>query len=149
MTLCGMCGNDFGGGSECPFCGTFQHAIATGTSKRKRRTATVNLKRAKPSVGEAIGHLDREIASARMKGIRLIRLVHGWGSSGEGGAIRAAVASHLSSLLRNRKVASFTPGEDYSEYTNAGRRLMAKYPSLRSSLRKDRENPGITFVELP
>lgn len=98
---------------------------------------------------DALARLDREIAGARMKGIQLIRLVHGWGSSGKGGAIKAAVQTHLESLARKRTIRSVTRGDDYSELTNSGRRILAAYPSLRASLRTDRENPGITFVELP
>lgn len=148
MTTCGMCGNDFETGSECPYCGTFQHSVSSGTAKRRRSVVTLNLEAGKPGVQDALGRLDREIAAARMKQVRLIRVIHGWGSSGSGGAIRAAVASHLQELVRKRTIRSFTSGDGYSDYTNAGRHLLSSYPSLRASLRTDRENPGITFVEV-
>lgn len=148
MTTCAMCGNDFASGSECPYCGMFQHAVSSGTSRRKRSVVTLNLERGKPIVQDALSRLDREIAAARMKQIRLIRVIHGWGSTGTGGAIKAAVSSHLQSLVRQRIIRSFTPGDEYSDYTNAGRNLLSSYPSLRASLRTDRENPGITFVEV-
>ncbi len=148
MTTCGMCGNPFDAGSECPYCGTFQHTMSSGTSKRRRSIVTLNLETGKPGVEDALGKLDREIAAAKMKQIRLIRVIHGWGSSGSGGAIKMAVAAHLQGLLRQRTIRSFTPGDGYSDYTNAGRDLLSAYPSLRASLRTDRENPGITFVEV-
>jgi hypothetical protein len=109
---------------------------------------TLNLESGRPRVEDAIGRLDREIAAARMKQIRLIRVIHGWGSSGTGGAIKAAVHGHLQALARKRSIRSFTTGDHYSDYSNAGRQLLANYPSLRASLKTDRENPGITFVEV-
>lgn len=148
MTLCGMCGNEFDSGSSCPYCGTFQHMISSAPSRRKRSVTTLNLESGKPAVADALAKLDREIAAARMKQIRLIRVIHGWGSSGVGGAIRVAVRDHLRSLARKGTVRSLVDGDHYSDHTNEGRRLLATYPSLRASLRTDRENPGITFVEV-
>lgn len=147
MATCSTCGNDLGTSGRCPFCGAAQVGCAT----RKRsaaRIVTVNLKQNRPVVDEAIAHLDREIAAARMGGVRLIRLIHGWGSSGAGGAIRDAVRRHLESLRRARRIQAFAPGDEFSEETNRGRELLRAYPALRSSLRTDRENPGITFVEV-
>ncbi len=83
-----------------------------------------------------------------MHGSRLLRLIHGWGSSGAGGAIRAAVREHLAAQLRTHRISGFLPGDDYSEDTNRGRQLLRGFPPLRESLRTDRANPGITFVEL-
>lgn len=148
MTICAMCGNEFDGGSSCPFCGTFQHTISSGPSRRKRIIATLNLEQGKPVVADALGRLDRELAAARMKQVRLIRVIHGWGSSGTGGAIKAAVHSHLQSLVRKGNIRSFTIGDHYSDYSNDGRKLLSSYPQLRASLKTDRENPGITFVEV-
>lgn len=109
---------------------------------------TLNLERGKPIVADALGRLDMEIAAARMKQVKLIRVIHGWGSSGTGGAIKAAVHAHLQSLARSGSIRSFAIGDHYSDYANEGRRLLSAYPQLRASLKTDRENPGITFVEI-
>lgn len=143
-----MCGNEFESGSDCPYCGTFQHSVSSGPSRRKRTVLTLNLEHGKPIVADALERLDREIAAARMKQVRLIRVIHGWGSSGSGGAIKAAVQVHLQSLVRKGSIRAFTPGDAYSDHYNSGRHLLSAYPSLRASLRTDRENPGITFVEV-
>lgn len=148
MTICAMCGNEFDNGSSCPYCGTFQHTISSRSSSRKRTVTTLNLEQGKPIVADALGRLDRELAAARMKQVRLIRVIHGWGSSGTGGAIKTAVHSHLQSLVRKGSIRSFTIGDHYSDYANDGRRLLSSYPQLRASLKTDRENPGITFVEV-
>jgi len=148
MNVCATCGNEKEAGGRCPFCGAWQSVATAIRPKERRSVATVNLEQGLPLVEDALAKLDREIASARMRGVRLLRLIHGWGSSGSGGGIRAAVHERLASLLRSRKIRGFIPGDEYSEDTNRGRTLLTSYPSLRSSLRTDRENPGITFVEV-
>ena len=59
---------------------------------------TVNLKSDMPSVQEALQRLDREIAVARQQKITLVKLVHGYGSTGAGGDIRIAVQKRLREL---------------------------------------------------
>jgi hypothetical protein len=121
---------------------------AGGRSRKPKRIVTLNLEKGLPRVEDALASLDRQIAAARMEGVALIRVIHGWGSSGTGGTIRTAVRGQLESHARTRHIRSFLPGERYSESSSGGRNLLAAHPSLRASLRTDRENPGITFVEL-
>ena len=146
--ICNTCGNEIPDRGDCPFCGNFQHATPSGRPKRKRRVVTVNLEQGRPSTDEAIARLDLELAAARMKGVILIRIIHGWGSSGTGGKIKTAVRSHLKSLQRAARLRSITAGEEFSDRTNRGRDLLNAHPTLRSSLKTDSENPGITFVEV-
>jgi hypothetical protein len=58
------------------------------------------------------------------------------------------VRRQLRALQAKGFIRTFVAGEDYSEFTESGRGLLARYPSLRASFRSDRENPGITMVEL-
>jgi hypothetical protein len=147
MRICGRCGNDFEGGGDCPYCGAFEPSSAGGRRRNAKRIVTLNLEKDLPRVEEALAALDRQIASARMEGVTLIRVIHGWGSSGAGGKIRTAVRQQLDRAARTHHIRTFLPGERYSELTSSGKNLLATHPSLRASLRTDRENPGITFVE--
>jgi hypothetical protein len=148
MRICGRCGNDFEGGGDCPYCGAFEVPSVGGRRRKPKRIVTLNLEKDLPRVEEALAALDRQIAAARMEGVTLIRVIHGWGSSGTGGKIRTAVRRQLETNARTRHIRGFLPGERYSESTSGGRNLLATHTSLRASLRTDRENPGITFVEL-
>ena len=49
--------------------------------------ATINLEAGFPSVDDARRRLVSEMQSARARGVRVIKVVHGWGSSGEGGTL--------------------------------------------------------------
>ncbi|KUK88837.1 MAG: hypothetical protein XE04_1932 [Marinimicrobia bacterium 46_43] len=74
-----------------------------------------------PTVEEAMIRLERELNFAKSAGVLLIRIIHGYGSSGVGGDIRNACLRFLKK---------------------------EKEPQLKQSHKTDRKNPGITFVEL-
>jgi hypothetical protein len=52
------------------------------------------------TVSEAMAQLEAEIKNARRSRVTNLLVVHGFGASGVGGAIRAAVATELPSLAR-------------------------------------------------
>jgi hypothetical protein len=58
------------------------------------------------------------------------------------------VAKHLAGLKRQRRIREYVTGDEYDDLTEAGRSLLSRHPALKSDLRTDRSNPGITFVEL-
>ena len=115
-------------------------------SARPRMTV-VNLESGSPRVDEALRRLDMKLDTARMQGTKLVRVIHGYGSSGQGGAIRDAVQSHLAMLARRGLVRAFVWGGDYPDSASA-RALLQRRPVLRESLRTDAGNQGVTFVEL-
>ena len=55
----------------------------------------VNLKGDRPTVEEARQRLREVIDAALVSGIEILKIVHGYGSSGTGGAIRDAVRASL------------------------------------------------------
>ncbi len=125
-----------------------KHDPGRGYDSIHRKTADVNLKAGKPVVDEAFARLKIKISEARLNGIGLIRIIHGWGSSGEGGRIKEALPAHLDGLKRRRVIRNYIPGEQYSNTMPQGRHLLSRYPELKTTIRSDRRNPGITFIEL-
>ena len=149
MKACTTCGNEIDDNAwKCPFCECQQRSFPGPRQKKGLRIATVNLEEDLPSVDEAMCKLERDLASLKRERIGVVRIIHGWGSSGAGGRIKAACHKRLVGKRRQKAIRSYLPGDDYSDTTNAGRALLSAHPSLRASLRSDRENPGITFVEL-
>ncbi len=142
------CGNDIDDTvSTCPFCESPQSAGARPTTGR-RPVKTVKLKQGMPSVDEALSRLERELGSARAGGVRMVRVIHGYGSSGVGGDIKTSVRARLVVWLQRGRIRAFTAGDDYTHTTRQGRALVARFPELKKSLTTDRNNPGITFVEV-
>ena len=87
---------------------------------------TVNLKVAiMPSVEEALQRLDREIAVARRQKHSLLKVVHGYGSTGEGGDIRIAVQKPVATnWLRPGRFADAFSGRTGRSPTKSAWRLL-------------------------
>ncbi|MGZ5516960.1 MAG: hypothetical protein ACXWJX_04610 [Limisphaerales bacterium] len=79
---------------------------------------------------------------------RVLKVIHGWGSGGEGGKLGPAIRKSLRLRVKEDKAVSVLPGERFSSDTNEGRELVKRYPSLRNDRDYNRANPGITLVEL-
>lgn len=108
----------------------------------------VNLETGMPDLDTARRRLIAEIAAARRDRFRLMKLIHGWGSSGKGGTLCTGIRKSLGRRIREGRVACFVTGERFSSDTNEGRELAQRQPSLRKDPDFNRANPGITIVEL-
>ena len=150
MKTCAVCGNDIQDRERvCPFCRSPQRSrAATGsTTSRQERIRTVNLKKGLPRVDDALRTLHHELTNARAGRVKVVRLIHGYGSTGTGGKIKHAVQQELASLARSGQIKMSVVGDDYAA-SDPGKELRSRYPELARSSRTDFGNPGITFVEL-
>ena len=109
---------------------------------------TLNLKAGQPTVDEARRRLLAELQSARQRGVRVVKVIHGWGSGGEGGVLGPAVRRSLRLRVKEGKALLVVPGERFTSDTEEGRALLQRHPALRHDPDCNRGNPGITLVEL-
>ena len=89
---------------------------------------TVNLKADMPQVHEALQRLDREIALARQEGRKLLKLIHGYGSTGAGGDIRIAVQKRLHGMEQNGQIRACIFGEAWSKSDDKSCNLLQAKP---------------------
>lgn len=101
-----------------------------------------------PSVHEALQRLDREIAVARQQRHALVKLVHGYGSTGAGGDIRIAVQRRLHDLVAAGQIRGCIFGENWSKSDDATWALLQTQSELKNDLDLGRRNQGITVVLL-
>jgi hypothetical protein len=101
-----------------------------------------------PSVQEALQRLEREIALARQGRVGLLKIVHGYGSSGAGGDIRITVQRRLHELAEGGQIRGCVFGEQWSKSDDATWRLLQAQPELKSDPDLGRRNRGITVVLL-
>ena len=142
-----MCGNPIpAAAAKCHFCGTLQ----TGANTPPIATAvrTIDLEAGMPTVEEAMRRLDSKLSLAIAQNVRVVRIIHGYGSSGRGGKIRDACRRALASMVGNNQVRAMIRGEDHSAASLASQDLLRRIPDLKSSTRTDADNPGITLVEI-
>ena len=109
---------------------------------------TIQLKVGAPTVDEARRRLLAEMDAARKSGVRVLKVVHGWGSSGEGGVLGPAIRRSLRLRAKEGRARLVVPGERFSADTLEGRELLERHPGLRRDSDCNRGNPGITLVEL-
>jgi ribosomal protein S9 len=108
----------------------------------------VNLKEGMPLVREALSHMERELRRARAENVTILKLVHGYGSTGKGGEIRIAVQKALVKRLRHGEVQAVIFGEDWRISNETTWALTKKFPTLKHDSDLGRENRGITVVLL-
>lgn len=101
-----------------------------------------------PTVATAKGLLSQSLRTARANGTHLVKLIHGYGSTGKGGAIRAAVRRELEERKRQGQVRLYIPGEEFSPFYEDARQAVCKYPELAKDRDYTRLNHGITIVVL-
>ena len=109
---------------------------------------TVNLKEGMPRVNQALMQMDRELALARVEGCGLLKLVHGYGSTGAGGEIRIAVQKRLQEMNDRGQIRGFIFGENWSKSDEQTWRLVSARPELKQDRDLGKGNRGITIVEL-
>ena len=151
--VCEVCGNEydarFATAMCCPHCGAGQSGQGAAVPPDPGRLhRLVNLERGRPPVERALSRLEQELASGRLQGVRVLTLIHGYGSSGRGGAIREAVRARLSFLRQTGRIEAVIFGEDFESRTGRGRQLLRRCPFLAAHADLNRKNPGITVVLL-
>ena len=106
----------------------------------------VNLEAGMPTVMTAKSLLSQALRTAHANRTHLLKLIHGYGSSGKGGAIRSAVRRELVERKRAGQIVAFIPGEDFSPFNEDARMALSRYPELSKDRDYSRQNHGITIV---
>ncbi|MEA3466660.1 MAG: Smr/MutS family protein [Thermodesulfobacteriota bacterium] len=152
MQSCQICGNEIDVALlHCPYCGSVQeneeqdHSLSSpGKFSRK----TVNLEQGLPTVEQALARLQQAIIAARLEQVRVLTLIHGYGSSGKGGAIRRECRKTLDYLCSKGEIADVIPGEDFSRRHGMVKHLLNRFPQLSRHPHLNNHNKGITLVVL-
>ncbi|MDR3763374.1 MAG: Smr/MutS family protein [Acidobacteriota bacterium] len=108
----------------------------------------INLEEGRPTVNQGLLRLERALADARARGVCLLKLIHGYGSSGEGGRMKPEVWKVLDRYKRNGMIADFIPGEEFRLSNETTWELVKRDKSLKQDSDMGRGNRGITIVVL-
>ncbi len=144
--ICQICGNESpGSGAMCPYCG----AVSQEGGDRKKKAfvcKTVNLEVGRPVVAVALHRLREVIDDAILNKINVITLIHGYGSSGKGGAIRSECRKALDYMKSKNIIADYIAGEDFHKKSGRVRALLQRHSQLTLDKNLNRANQGITLV---
>ena len=148
MSLCTVCGNEIlTDDVACPFCGAAQES----TAEKKSKTEThriVNIERGRPVVETALKKMENELLRARADQVRVVTLIHGYGSSGKGGRIRTECRKMLDHMSSEKKINQLIVGEEFRKRMGPGKALLKRFPQLEHACASDFSNPGVTIVVL-
>ncbi|MBN2280514.1 MAG: hypothetical protein JXQ65_08040 [Candidatus Marinimicrobia bacterium] len=145
MKTCEQCGNEIQNNLKiCPHCGFTQSSVKKAAKSKSFQK--INLKIDLPTVDEALQSARRKINTARSKGLGVLKLVHGYGSSGVGGRIRIELRKELLQMKTRHLVRNVIFGEDFTPAKC--KQLLRRFPELEKDEDYQRRNKGITLVEL-
>ena len=106
----------------------------------------LNLELGRPTVDEALRRLESALAGAKCLRTPVIKLIHGYGSSGQGGRIRTACRKQLQQCKEQGRILDYIPGERFTIFDEATRRAFSRCAALRDDHDLEQENRGVTFV---
>lgn len=149
MRLCPVCGNEEQCSSQtCRFCGSDLEEQKSFLPVQPVVHKTVNLEQGRPLVETALKRLEQEISVARSQNVRVLTLIHGYGSSGKGGSIRVECRKLLAYLVQQNKLNGCIHGEKFNKRSGAGKALLRRFPGIEQSCGADFRNPGVSIAIL-
>lgn len=110
---------------------------------------TLNIEKEALACDQAVALVEQEIEVLNLqKEIKILKVIHGYGSSGTGGKIKQELSLFLQDFVKKNKIKyfiqneKFTPAKkEYSFYTKL-------YPQLILESDLQNQNPGITLIFL-
>ena len=108
----------------------------------------VNVKSGMPTVDDAIKRITYNIKNAKPFGVTAIKLIHGYGSTGKGGAIRTESRKYLDRQKSQGQIKGYIKGEEFSIFDDMTRKAFLTCDELRRDSDLERHNNGITIVVL-
>ena len=109
---------------------------------------TVNIKEDHPTADAALRRVDMMLNAAKSQGDKALKIIHGYGSTGQGGVIRTQTRKYLAEQKSRGRIRAFIPGEEFSIFHAATLKAFDTYPALRQDSDLGRSNDGVTIVLL-
>ena len=110
------------------------------------RIRVVNLEDGFPTRDQAYQKLEAALVRARKDGIAVLKVIHGYGSTGAGGVLRFAIRGYLRQRKEKKEIVAFVNGESWSSFDERSKLLFTRVPELVVDSDVGRGNKGITLV---
>ena len=109
---------------------------------------TFNVEADLPTLDEARRQVIAEIRRSRREGVRVLKVIHGYGSSGKGGKLCLGLRKSFGLRKKEGAIRDFIPGEDFSIFNPTVLSLLETAPELRGDPDLDATNEGVTLLWL-
>jgi hypothetical protein len=109
---------------------------------------TFNVEAGLPTLEEARRLVIEEIKRAKREGAKVLKVIHGYGSSGKGGALCVGLRKSFRLRKKESVIRDFIAGEDFSIFKDSVLALLESVPELRGDPDLGATNEGVTIVWL-
>ncbi len=106
----------------------------------------LNFESERPTVDEALAKLEIEIELCKKQGITVLKVIHGYGSSGKGGAIKKALKTWLVLKKRQKLFKDFVKGEEWNSLSAKAEEIKRICPDIIGDIELYHANAGITLI---
>jgi hypothetical protein len=120
------------------------HALA----EQMNEIRIFNVEASLPTVDEARRLVIEEIKRAKRDRARVLKVIHGYGSTGKGGALCLGLRKSFKLRKKEGVIKDFVPGEDFSIFNPPVLNLLEAVPELRGDPDLNATNEGVTIVWL-
>ena len=109
---------------------------------------TYNVEAGFPVLDEARRLVISEIKRAKREGVKVLKVIHGYGSSGKGGALCIGLRKSFKMRKQEGVIKDFIAGEDFSIFNATVLSLLEAAPELRGDPDLNATNEGISVLWL-
>lgn len=108
----------------------------------------IDLKKENCPVDYALVLVEMEIESAIREGEVVIKVLHGYGSHGRGGAILVALRQMLNVYKKQKRIIDYFGGDRWNIFDKGTLEILNKDKTIYNDEDMGKANPGITIIVL-
>jgi hypothetical protein len=109
---------------------------------------TYNVEAGFPSLDEARRLVLEEIRKSKREGVRILKIIHGYGSSGKGGTLNHGLRKSFALRKKEGVIKDFITGENFTIFNPIVLELLEAVPDLRADPDLSTTNEGVTVLWL-
>jgi hypothetical protein len=109
---------------------------------------TFNVEAGLPSLDDARRLVLGEITRSKREGARVLKVIHGYGSSGKGGALCVGLRKSFRLRKKEGVIKEFIAGDEFSIFSQTVLALLEAVPELRGDPDLNATNEGVTILWL-
>lgn len=109
---------------------------------------THNVEADLPTLEEARKIVAEQIRQAKRARVRVLKIIHGYGSSGKGGKLCVGLRRSFALRKREGAIREFIPGEEFSIFDARTLKLVEEVPEVRGDPDLNATNEGVTVLWL-
>ena len=107
---------------------------------------TINVEASLPTLDEARRLVIEEIRKAKREGIRVLKVIHGYGSTGKGGKLCVGLRKSFGLRKKEKVIKDFIAGEAFSIFDETTIKLLEAVPELRADRDLNSTNEGVSLL---